>query len=54
MAKRFGHAAIVLLSDFEGLDVRLDQTREHYLNAMNEWGKKYYGPSFPHASGPGG
>lgn len=54
MAKRFGHAAIVLLSDFEGLDVRLDQTRGHYLNVMNEWGRKYYGPSFPRASVPGG
>jgi hypothetical protein len=54
MAKRFGHAAIVLLSDFEGLDLRLDQTRGHYLNVMNEWGRKYYGPSFPNASPPAG
>jgi hypothetical protein len=47
MAKRFGHAAIVLLSDFEGKDVRLDLTRKHYLEVMNAWGAKYFGPSFP-------
>jgi hypothetical protein len=52
MAKLFGHAAVVLLSDFEGLDVRLDQTRAHYLNAVNEWGRNYYGSSFPHAAQP--
>jgi hypothetical protein len=51
MAKRFGHAAVVLLSDFEGVDPRLDATRAHYLAAVNAWGKKYYGPSFP--KGPG-
>lgn len=51
MAKRFGHAAVVLLSDFEGVDPRLDATRAHYLAAMNAWGRKYYGPSFP--KGPG-
>ena len=51
MAKRFGHAAIVLLSDFEGVDPRLDATRAHYLAAVNAWGAKYYGPSFP--KGPG-
>lgn len=49
MAKRFGHAAIVLLSDFEGKDVRLDLTRKHYLEVMNAWGAKYFGPSFPRA-----
>jgi hypothetical protein len=48
MAKRFGHAEIVLLSDFEGPDL-LDQTRGHYLKVMNEWGKKYFGSSFPNA-----
>ena len=42
-----GHAAIVLLSDFEGVDPRLDATRTHYLAAVNAWGTKYYGPSFP-------
>jgi hypothetical protein len=51
MAKRFGHAAIVLRSDFEGTDVRLDRTRKHYLDVMNAWGKKYFGPTFPR--GPG-
>jgi hypothetical protein len=51
MAKRFGHAAICLLSDFEGTDHRLDLTRKHYLDMMNAWGKKYYGSTFP--KGPG-
>jgi hypothetical protein len=49
MAKRFGHAAICLLSDFEGTDHRLDLTRKHYLDVMNVWGKKYFGPAFPKA-----
>jgi hypothetical protein len=52
MAKRFGHAAIVLLFDFEGQDHKLDLTRGHYLNVMNEWGGKYYGPSFPKPTPP--
>jgi hypothetical protein len=47
MAKRFGHAAVVLLSNFKGVDPRLDATRAHYLAALNAWDKKYYGPSFP-------
>lgn len=47
MAKRFGHAAVVLLSDFEGIDPRLDATRAHYLWVINEWGKRHYGLSFP-------
>jgi hypothetical protein len=51
MAKRFGHAAIVLLSDFEGNDLTLDLTRKHYLEVQNAWGAKYYGPSFPGAPG---
>jgi hypothetical protein len=51
MAKRFGHAAICLLSDFEGTDYTLDLTRKHYLDMMNAWGKKYYGPTFPKAPG---
>jgi hypothetical protein len=31
LAKRLGHAAIVVLSDFEGEDHVLDLTRKHYL-----------------------
>jgi hypothetical protein len=54
MAKRFGHAAIVLLSDFEGFDPKLELTRMRYLKVMKEWGQKYYGPSFPHAPQEGG
>lgn len=50
MAKRFGHAAVILLSAYEGMDHTLDLTRQRYLRVMNEWGKKYYGPAFPQAS----
>jgi hypothetical protein len=50
MAKRFGHAAVILVSNYEGTDHRLDLTRQHYLRAMNNWGKKYYGPTFPQAA----
>lgn len=53
MAKRFGHAAVILLSDYEGFDHKLDLTRAHFLRAVDEWGKKYYGPSFPRASPEG-
>jgi hypothetical protein len=52
MAKRFGHAAVILLSNYEGFDHKLDLTRQHFLNAVDEWGKKYYGPSFPRAEPP--
>jgi hypothetical protein len=31
LAKQLGHAAIVVLSDFEGEDHVLDLTRKHYL-----------------------
>jgi hypothetical protein len=51
MAKRFGHAAICLLSEFEGTDQRLELTRKHYLDMMNAWGRKYYEPTFPKAPG---
>jgi hypothetical protein len=47
MAKRFGHAAICLLADFEGRDDKLEVTRAHYLDVMNAWGRKYYSPTFP-------
>jgi hypothetical protein len=50
MAKRFGHAAICLLADFEGEDHQLDLTRKHYLDTVNAWGRKYYGPDFPRAA----
>jgi hypothetical protein len=51
MAKRFGHAAICLLSDFEGEDRTLDLARQQYLYLMNSWGRKYYGPTFPKGHG---
>jgi hypothetical protein len=35
MAKRFGHAVVCLLSDFEGQDHKLDLTRRHYLDVVN-------------------
>jgi hypothetical protein len=50
MAKRFGHAAVILVSGYEGMDHRLDLTRQHFLRATNDWGKKYYGPTFPQAA----
>lgn len=43
LAKRLGHAAIILLSDFEGEDRVLDLTRAHYLATFNAWAKKYLG-----------
>lgn len=43
LAKRLGHAAIILLSDFEGEDRVLDVTRAHYLATFNAWAKKYLG-----------
>lgn len=48
MAKRLGHAAVILLANYEGVDQRLDVTRRHYIEAINAWGRKYYGPSFPY------
>jgi hypothetical protein len=43
MAMRFGHAAVVLASDPEGIDVKLLVTRKHYLTVVNEWFRKYRG-----------
>jgi len=50
MAKRFGHAAVILVADYEGMDHSLDLTRQHFLRTINEWGTKYYGPTFPRAT----
>ena len=43
LAKRLGHGAIILLSDFEGKDLVLDLTRARYLEAFNAWSRKYLG-----------
>jgi hypothetical protein len=45
LAKRLGHGAIILLSDFEGEDHVLDLTRKHYLEFFNAWARKYLNAS---------
>jgi hypothetical protein len=47
MAKRFGHAAIVLLSVSRAPIRGWTPRGAHYLAAVNAWGQKHYGPSFP-------
>jgi hypothetical protein len=42
LAMRLGHAAIILLSDFKGLDRELEAAREHYLGVMDGWRAKYF------------
>jgi hypothetical protein len=41
LAVRLGHAAIILLSNTEGQDMRLLLTRAHYLRVMDGWRAKY-------------
>jgi len=41
MAIRLSHAAIVLTSNPEGIDLQLLNTRTHYLEVCNEWWAKY-------------
>jgi hypothetical protein len=43
MAIRLSHAAIVLTSNPEGIDLQLLNTRTHYLEVCNEWWSKYRG-----------
>ena len=43
MALRLSHAAVVLTSNPEGIDVKLLMTRKHYLEVVNEWWSKYRG-----------
>jgi hypothetical protein len=43
MASRLSHAAVVLTSNPEGIDVKLVMTRQHYLGVVNKWWSKYRG-----------
>ena len=43
IAMRLSHAAVVLVSNPEGNDVKLLTTRKHYLEVVNEWWSKYRG-----------
>jgi hypothetical protein len=43
MAMRLSHAAVVLVSNPEGSDMKLLMTRKHYLEVVNEWWSKYRG-----------
>jgi hypothetical protein len=41
MAMRLSHAAVVLVSNSEGIDTKLLMTRKHYLEVANKWWLKY-------------
>ncbi len=41
MAMRLSHAAVVLVSNSEGIDAKLLMTRKHYLEVVNKWWLKY-------------
>jgi hypothetical protein len=41
LTMRLSHAAVVLVSDSEGTDVKLLMTRMHYLEVVNKWWSKY-------------
>jgi hypothetical protein len=41
MAMRLSHAAVVLVSNPEGTDMKLLMTRKHYLEVVNKWWSKY-------------
>jgi hypothetical protein len=43
LAKRLGHAAIILLSHSEGEDPKLDIARKHYFKVFWAWAPKYLG-----------
>jgi hypothetical protein len=43
MTMRLSHAAVVLVSNREGGDIKLLITRKHYLEVVNEWWSKYRG-----------
>jgi hypothetical protein len=43
MATRLSHAAVVLVSNPEGRDVKLLMTRKHYLEVVNKWWSRYRG-----------
>jgi hypothetical protein len=43
MAMRLSHAAVILLSNHEGVDMKLLVTRAHHLEIVNRWWSKYRG-----------
>jgi hypothetical protein len=43
MAMRLSHAAATLVSNPEGIDMKLLMTRKHYLEVVNKWWSKYGG-----------
>jgi hypothetical protein len=43
MALRLSHAAVILLSNPEGSDVKLLVTQKHYLEVANRWWSTYRG-----------
>src|SRR3989442_14909582 len=45
MAMRLSHAAVVLVSNPEGSDLKLLLTRKHYLDVVNKWWMTYRGMS---------
>jgi hypothetical protein len=51
IAMRLSHAAVVLMSNPEGGDMKLLMTREHYLEVINKWWSTYRGmkPTAIHA-----
>jgi len=49
-AMRLSHAAVVLVANAEGRDLRLLMTRKHYLEVVHKWWAKYRGAKAqPHA-----
>jgi hypothetical protein len=50
MAMRLSHAAVVLVSNPEGSDMKLLMTQKHYLEVVNKWWSKYRGVKSPAAS----
>jgi hypothetical protein len=43
MTLRLSHAAVVLVSNPEGSDIKLLMTRKHYLEVVNKWWSTYRG-----------
>jgi len=52
MAMRLSHAAVVLASNPEGIDMKLLMTRMHYLDVVNKWFSKYRGMTLTPTSAP--
>jgi hypothetical protein len=50
MAMRLSHAAVVLVSNAEGSDLKLLMIKKHYLEAVKNWYSKYRGMNLDAAS----